>query len=232
MRFTHENIKPGMTVRDRLGEKVGKVQSCDAQGFLIEKGLLSSTDYQARYDVVSDLRDGEVWLTKSVAEFGQPVGRGAEAGLGANARREPSRGEGRDEIRVPLAEEELEATKRVREAGEVRVRKDVHTEQREISVPVTSERVVVERVPASERSAQPGEARFEKESVSMPIREEEVEVRKRPVVRDEVRLRKERGVKEERFAESVRKETAEIEDEEGHVTSEPEPGGYKAPPKD
>lgn len=232
MRFSHENIQPGMTVRDRLGEKVGKVQSCDAEGFLIEKGLLSSTDYRARYDVVSDLREGEVWLTKSVAEFGRPVGRGTEAGRGTDARREALRGEGRDEIRVPLAEEELEATKRVRDAGEVRLRKEVQTEQREVSVPVTSERVVVERVPASERSARAGEARFEEESVSMPIREEEVEIRKRPVVKDEVRLRKERGVQEQRFADTVRKETAEIEDEEGHVTRAPEPGGYKAPPKD
>jgi len=223
-----------MTVRDRLGEKVGKVKTCDTESFLIEKGLVSPTDYIARYDVVAELREGEVWLTKSVAEFGQDTRAGSEAnrsGLDSDARRSSDELRG-DEVRIPLAGEELEATKRMTSAGDVRVRKEVHTEQREISVPVTRERVVVERVPASEQSARGDEASFRDQTVSIPVQEEEVEIRKRPVVREELRVRKERGVQEQRFADSVRTETAEIEDEEGHVAPSPEPGGYKAPGKD
>jgi uncharacterized protein (TIGR02271 family) len=96
----------------------------------------------------------------------------------------------------------------------------------------------VERVPAGERrDVLPGEKTFEKESVSMPIHEEEVEIHKRPVVKEEVRLRKER-VTEQRAAEAdVRKERVEVEGESGTLRRDPDrdPAGYergKNPPDD
>ncbi len=85
-----------------------------------------------------------------------------------------------EELRVPLAEEELVAEKRTRQAGEVRIRKDVVTERREIPVEVTREEVHVERTPVEGGEARGGEARFEGGTISVPVHEEEVEIRKRP----------------------------------------------------
>jgi uncharacterized protein (TIGR02271 family) len=219
MEIGKKGIQLGMIVRSRDGEKLGKVKSCDPETFLIEKGLFFPKDYLARYDQVGEIRDGEAWLLKNLGELDT---KESLAGEGRQAT-------GSEEVRVPLSEEQLEASKRVGTAGEVRVRKTVETEQQQISVPVMKEHVEVERVPAQAGST-PGEARFQDETISVPVREEEVEIRKRPVVREEVRVRKDRDVQEQRFAETVRKENVEI-DEEGDLKKAPsdEPGGYKAP---
>lgn len=121
-----------------------------------------------------------------------------------------------ENLSVPLAEEELEATKTEREVGRVRLRKDVQTEQKSVNVPVAREQVVVERVPAS------GDAGVElrEDEVSIPVREEEVEIRKRPVVREEVRLRKERTEQQRQFTEPVRREVANVT-KEGSVEDGP-----------
>jgi uncharacterized protein (TIGR02271 family) len=97
-----------------------------------------------------------------------------------------------------------------RQTGEVRVHKDVVTEHKQVSVPVTREQVHVERVPAKGTEA-PGEAAFKDETFSMPVREEEVEIRKRPVVKEEVRVGRTRRQEERRADADVRREEARIE---------------------
>ncbi|HET9596982.1 MAG TPA: YsnF/AvaK domain-containing protein [Anaeromyxobacteraceae bacterium] len=127
--------------------------------------------------------------------------------------REDRQSAGTDDIRVPVVEEELEAVKRDKQAGEVRLRKDVVQETKRIDVPVTREEVKVERVPGSGASAASTEGAFEEKSVSMPVREEEVEIRKRPVVKEEVRLRKERHVEQRAAEGDVRREQVHVEGE-------------------
>jgi uncharacterized protein (TIGR02271 family) len=126
---------------------------------------------------------------------------------------------------MQLSEEELEARKRVREAGEVAVRKEVITEHRQLDVPVTREEVHVERVPATASSSAPREGTFEQEELRVPVREEDVEVTKRPRVREEVRVSKTARQEERRVEGDVRREEARIEGE-GDVR------GYDAPPDD
>jgi len=118
-----------------------------------------------------------------------------------------------EEIRVPVVEEELEAVKRERDAGEVRLKKEVVTEHRQIDVPVTREQVRVERVPASGRAEASSDA-FTERTETMPVREEEVEIRKRPVVKEEVRLRKERFVEQRAADAEVRREEVKVEGDE------------------
>ncbi len=152
---------------------------------------------------------------------GTPAGPGAGFGLGAmreGLRDEPRRDlRGDEEVRVPLAEEQLEATKVERQTGEVRVHKDVVTEHKQVSVPVTREEVHVERVPAQSTQA-PGEAAFKDETISVPVREEEVEIRKRPVVKEEVRVGRTRRQEEHRADAEVRHEEARIEGGEDFTT--------------
>src|SRR5215217_5248855 len=79
-----------------------------------------------------------------------------------------------EELRVQRTEEELRAGTREREAGEVRVRKDVRTDREQVRVPTRHEEVSVERVPVEGREA--SEADIGEDEVVMPVTEEEVVV--------------------------------------------------------
>jgi uncharacterized protein (TIGR02271 family) len=126
-----------------------------------------------------------------------------------------------DEIRVQRSEEELVADTRERGAGSVNVRKRVRTDRERLSVPKKREEVSVERVPVEEESRR--EAASEaggsevgiQESdneIRIPIIEEEIVVEKRPVVKEEIRIRKDVVQDEELVEEYVRKEEVDIED--------------------
>jgi uncharacterized protein (TIGR02271 family) len=110
---------------------------------------------------------------------------------------------------VRARQEELRPRKESVETGEVRVHKEVHTEQRTIDVPVEREEVVVERRPASGMG---GEIR-EGEEIRVPVREEQVHVEKQPVVTEEVTVGKRKVRDTERVADTVRKEEIRVEKE-------------------
>src|SRR5919107_793536 len=115
-----------------------------------------------------------------------------------------------DELRVQRTEEELAAGTREREAGAVKVRKRVRTDRETIEVPTRHEEVTVERVPASGEAT---EAEIGDDEVVVPVTEEEVVVGKRPVVKEEVRVRKDVVEETETVEEDVRREEIEVEDE-------------------
>ncbi len=114
-----------------------------------------------------------------------------------------------DEIRVQRSEEELRVGTREREAGEVGVRKSVRTEREQVRVPKRREEVSVERVPVNEEGTG---AEIGDDEVSVPVVEEEVVVDKRPVVKEEIRIRKDVVQDEEVVEEDVRKEEVDVED--------------------
>jgi uncharacterized protein (TIGR02271 family) len=209
-------IREGMTVFSSDGEKLGKVLSCEASTFTIEKGFFFPKDYVARYDDIADVTGDDIRLAMTKDNFIQLRDRGSYGFEATGASTSETSRSSSEDVRVPVAEEELDVLKREREAGEVRLRKDVVTETKHVDVPVTREEVRVERAPVSERrEALPEEKLFEEDSVSVPIHEEEVEIRKRPVVKEEVRLRKDR-VTEQRAAEAdIRKERVDVEGEGG-----------------
>ena len=116
----------------------------------------------------------------------------------------------KDRERLQLREEELLATKERVKAGEVRVRKEVVTEEKSIDVPVTREEAVIERRPVSGRSAA-GDIK-EGEEIRIPLTEEEVRVEKRPVVKEEITVGKRSVQETETVRDTVRREEARIDD--------------------
>ena len=116
-----------------------------------------------------------------------------------------------DELRVRRSEEELAAGTREREAGQLKVRKRVRTDRERIEVPTRHEEVSVERVPVEGEAA--SEARIGEDEVVVPVTEEEVVVEKRPVVKEEVRVRKDVVEDTEVVEEAVRREEVEVVDE-------------------
>ena len=115
-----------------------------------------------------------------------------------------------NELRVQRAEEELAAGTREREAGELRVKKNVRTERESVEVPTRHEEVSVERVPLSGEAS---EAQIGEGEVNVPVTEEEVVVSKRPVVKEEVRIRKDVVEDTQIVEEDVRREEIDVEDE-------------------
>jgi uncharacterized protein (TIGR02271 family) len=119
--------------------------------------------------------------------------------------------EDEDELRVQRTEEELAAGTRERQAGQLKIRKRVRTDRESIEVPTRHEEVSVERVPLSEGTAT--EAQIGEDEVSVPVTEEEVVVEKRPVAKEEVRIRKDVVEDTEVVEEDVRREEIEVDDE-------------------
>jgi len=115
---------------------------------------------------------------------------------------------------IQVKEEQLHAEKRPVETGEVRVRKEVHTEHKTIDVPVQREEVVIERKPVHGGVAAEGVAAGDiraGEEVRIPVREEQVDVSKRAVVTEEVNVGKRVVQDTERVAGDVRKEEVHVE---------------------
>jgi len=115
---------------------------------------------------------------------------------------------------IQVKEERLHAEKHPVETGEVRVRKEVHTENRTIEVPVQREEVVVERTPVHGRAATEGitsDSVRAGEEIRIPVREEQVDVSKHAVVTEEVNVGKRVVQDTEHVTGQVRKEEVKVE---------------------
>lgn len=104
---------------------------------------------------------------------------------------------------IQLREEHLRADKERVNTGEVKVRKEVRTEHKQVSVPVEREEVVVERRPARGGRAS---GDMKAEEIRIPVKEERVRVTKEPVVREEVSVGKRKVRDTKTVGGDVRKE--------------------------
>jgi uncharacterized protein (TIGR02271 family) len=106
----------------------------------------------------------------------------------------------RDEVVVPVIEEEIATGTRAVTTGSVRVDKRVEKRVRRISAPLVHEDVEVRRVPINRVVEEAPKARRRGDTVIVPVVEEEVVVTKRLVLKEEIHLvkrrRKERVTKE------------------------------------
>ena len=112
---------------------------------------------------------------------------------------------------IQLISEVLRVRKDRVQRGEVRLRKEVVTENQNVQVPVTREELVIERTPVEGRHAT-GQIGTEKE-IRVPLSEERASVEKVPMVREEVRVGK-RAVEETRnITDQTRREELRVEKE-------------------
>ena len=117
------------------------------------------------------------------------------------------------EIRVPEIEESLDVQKREVQQGEVRVHKRVESERQSIPVSVMHEEVHVEQRDVTARPLTEAATirAFEEGTIRIPIRGEEVVVRKEAVVTGEVVINKERTVERQEITDTVRKQHVEVD---------------------
>jgi uncharacterized protein (TIGR02271 family) len=120
-----------------------------------------------------------------------------------------------DVERVQLFGEVLRVHKERINRGEVRVRKDVITENQTIEVPVVREELVLERVAIPGNTPAPSANIGRSQEVLVPLSEERVRLEKEPVVREEVKIGK-------REVPDVAKVSGDVRREEVRVGSDPD----------
>jgi uncharacterized protein (TIGR02271 family) len=226
----YPDIQEGTTVYCRDGEKLGKITALSDDHFIVEKGIFFPKDFTLRYEDIADYRDGDLytdlikadldeWRNESYAGWSQvdDVNAGRYEATPKPEFKDRYANLSREETRIPVMEEELEATKTMRQTGEVQVRKIVHTELKHFTVPVQKEEVRIERTPVSrtDEAARMADARgaFKESTIKVPVMEEEVTISKRPVVKEEVRITKEQQTEQRDVSGEIRKEEVDIQNE-------------------
>lgn len=122
----------------------------------------------------------------------------------------------RDHQSLKLYEERLVANKQRRKAGEVNIGKHVETQTQNVAVPIEKEQVVIERKTPDNagQPVSPGEANFRSGEVAhMDIYEEQPDIRKEAVLREEVNVRKEVKRDTVNAEEQIRREELDIDSE-------------------
>lgn len=211
----YPQIQEGLMVRCQDGEKLGKISAMNEDSFTVQKGFFFPKDFMFRYDDIADYKDDELivgtcgpdlqeWKSDRYSGWSQ-----VEDVNAGKVRAEPREG-----AAMKLYEEKLEAEKVYKEAGRARIRKIVHTELKNFTVPVMHEELRVERTPGGQEAATPEAGAFEEKTVDIPVMKEEVTVSKKPVVKETVHVSKEKIAEERKVSGEVHSEEAKIEGEE------------------
>jgi len=130
---------------------------------------------------------------------------------------------GDQDYRIQLRGEVLRTFRERVQKGEVRLRKEVVTENQTVQVPVSREELVIERTaPTGHSSANVGEIGTDQE-IRVPLSEERARVEKQPVVNEEVRVGKRAVQNTENVSQDVRHEELRV-DKEGDVEVDTQTG--------
>ena len=200
-------IDNGWNVYAADGDKIGSVEEVHPNYLVVGKGLLFHKEHYVPVSAITNVTDNDVHLGVNKGEIGRqgwdtvPDEREmSTTGMTETTRRTT----GRDDVRIPVAEEQLDVRKR------------------DVEVPVREETLRVERHAA--RDTRPGdidEHAFQEEDIEIPLRGEEVEVSKRPVVREHVHLGKEVRERDQDVTGTVRREDVHIDDEDTRASDRP-----------
>jgi uncharacterized protein (TIGR02271 family) len=234
MGYTATDIITGAEVFGADGDKVGTVAAVYPGYLVVEKGFFFPTDYYIPMSAVASYDNDQVYLNvakDAALQSGwdaQPTDLetarydtaydtttattdtliGTETDRLAAARVATD-----DEIRIPVMEEELTATVREQEAGAVRIEKDVVSEQRTLDVPVTEERVRVERRVVDRPVTAADADAFEETVIEVPLRTETVDLQKQARVAEEVVVSKEAEQRTEQVSGTVRREEVFVDED-------------------
>ncbi len=112
---------------------------------------------------------------------------------------------------IPVVAEELEIEKRTVPTGRVRLTKTVHEREEVIDEPLLQEDVAVERVAINRVVDTPGEVRYEGDTMIIPLLEEVLVVEKRLMLKEEIRITRQRTETHKPQRVTLRSEEVNIE---------------------
>jgi len=202
-------------------EKVGRILEVNPQFIVVERGgfLSGKSEYFISREYVAN-ESGDRWSLSVGKDELDAIGsderpemradtqQGSTQERAASPRTAPG-----DAQTIRVHEEELQAQKVAREAGDVTITKDVVEETKTLEVPVMREEVRVDRRPARDTSSGDVSAdAFSGDTITVPVMEEEVQVSKvaRPV--EEIEISKVQTQDTETVSDTVRKERVDIDD--------------------
>jgi uncharacterized protein (TIGR02271 family) len=214
--FYESEVKAGRTmVTVKAGERHAEAMAILQRhgGFDMRRNAHDTTQTAAMPEVRSTAATRHTPTTPDLAgtqnRFGEPS---------AARSNRTDRQHGTDQT-IQLRQEELHAHKEQRQAGEVRVHKDVVTEHRTLEVPVTREEVVIERHPVHGDQRSSMEGIRPGEEIRVPLKEEQVHIDKTAVVTDEVTIGKRQVQDKKVVSDDVKREELRVE-ESGRVNVE------------
>ena len=193
-------VKTGkLTSQSRLAPLTGAAMTAEGVGLAFSKDHVKAAPELDMTKELDDQQESQLLshygLTYPAAYSGTPRNVGGDA--------------------MTRSEEELEVGKVRREAGRVRLRKYVVTENVATTVPVEREEVRVEREPITSADADDATAgpEISEQEHEVVLHEEEPVVSKRTVPKERVRLEKETVTSDEPISADLRKEQIEAEEE-------------------
>jgi len=222
-------VQKGFLFHKDLYIPVSAVQNTDAEGN-VQLSLHKDDLADNRYDspptggATSGMADDDSYAqTATVAETTTTTTRAQAQPAPAPAPRQAQATTRADDtINVPVFEEELTVGKRQEQIGDVRLHKDVVTEQATASVNLRREEVTVERVPFTGQTSQADlQNAFQDQDIDMVVMGEEAVVGKTMHQTEEVRLHKDATQVQEQVTDTVRKEHVVVEgvDETGNAAT-------------
>jgi len=227
--YASTDIISGAEVFGSDGDKVGTVAAAYPGYIVVEKGFFFPTDYYIPMSAVASYDNDQVYLNLAkdaalnsgwdaqptdleTSSYDTSFAGGStnvDSSFGASATQVGTD----EEIRIPVMEEELTATVRSQEAGAVRIEKDVVEEERTLDVPVTEERVRVERRIVDRPVSAADADAFQETVIDVPVRSETVDVQKQARVAEEVVVGKEAVQRTERVSDTVRREEVRVDED-------------------
>jgi uncharacterized protein (TIGR02271 family) len=217
------------------GDKVGTVAEVQPTYIVVEKGFFFPTDYYIPMSAITSVANGQVVLNVAkdaalhsgwdTVPDAVPMGTTGTETIITDVDRSDidqtvdvdrvtaARVSEDDEIRIPVMEEELTATVRQQEAGAVRIQKDVVAEERTLEVPVTEERIRVERRVVDRAATSADAGAFEETVIDVPLRSETVDVQKHARVAEEVTVSKDAVQRTEQVRGTVRHEEVYVDED-------------------
>ncbi len=227
-------VQPGTEVFDVDGRKIGGVTDIQSGDLIVHKGGLFAKDYRIPFSAVASHTDVRIDLSMSADE----AIRGSEsesvdtttasssddAQIAASnddvtTRNRPSERssdvetvETTEVMRVPVVEEQLDASRHQVERGQVRLETNVTEREEAIEVPVTEERVRVQRI-AVDRLATAADLAIDSRTLSVAVYGEEVDLQTQARVVEEIVISKDAIQEIREVSGTVRREDVKVVDE-------------------
>lgn len=200
--------------RGKNDEDLGEVQEVGDTYVLVQKGLINKEKFYIPQSEVESY-DGDVLRfklseddirSKYLGDMPPPISS-VDDNID-NGENEVKQEES-ESTRVPLVEEKLNVSKREVTYKEHMLVKEPLTETKTVEVPVMHEELIVERRPPAEATTSQHELQppvTTREEIKIPLKKEEVEVKKEPSVKEEVVIKKKRVEEKKTITEDVKSE--------------------------
>jgi uncharacterized protein (TIGR02271 family) len=173
--------------RSDAGDELIEVALADEQRAVIPRAMLAEDGQSGGYRLDDEF---ETFLRTGVDDTGKEV---------------------EDAVHIPVIEEELTIGKRAVETGRVRASVVVNERDELVDVPLTTERVEVERIPINQIVDEPQEPFYEGDTLVVPVVEERLVVQKQLVLTEEVRIRRVAETRDHQERITLRSQDVEIE---------------------